>query len=207
MTAEQVGVVTRLAKAHPRGGANTIVAANFEFHRSVYSASGNSFLTRTLDQLWRGADRYRLALVSDHRAVLPRVDAEHLEIADAVASRDVLAAEALMRKHVATTLGWLKDLLGGGSMTRPETIESVTVQNLHYRYPFAGGFDYAGGHVTSRTTSLITVTTESGLCGIGSAYSHPDLVKVIVEGHLAHHLCGENALDRAVAKSYELTRW
>jgi D-galactarolactone cycloisomerase len=94
-------------------------------------------------------------------------------------------------------------------MINPEIIESVTVQNLHYTYPSTEGYDYAGGHVTSRTTSLITVTTESGLSGIGSAYSHPDLVKVIVDGHLARHLRGENALDieRLWAKSYELTRW
>ena len=80
-------------------------------------------------------------------------------------------------------------------MTNVEIIESVTVQNLHYTYPSKGGYDYAGGHVTSRTTSLITVTTESGLYGVGSAYSHPDLVKIIAEGHLARHLRGQNALD------------
>ncbi len=94
-------------------------------------------------------------------------------------------------------------------MTNVEIIESVTVQNLHYTYPSKGGYDYAGGHVTSRTTSLITVTTESGLYGVGSAYSHPDLVKIIAEGHLARHLRGQNALDteRLWAQSYEFTRW
>jgi DNA-binding GntR family transcriptional regulator len=111
MTGEQTVVVARLAKAHPRGGPTAIVAANLEFHRAVYSASGNSFLTRTLDQLWGAADRYRLALISEHSSVMPRVDAEHLEIAEAVAARDALAAEALMRKHVGTTLVWLKELL------------------------------------------------------------------------------------------------
>jgi DNA-binding GntR family transcriptional regulator len=111
MTAEHAVVVTRLAKAHPRGGATAIVTANREFHRAVYSASGNSFLTRTLDQLWGAADRYRLALISEHGSVIPRVDAEHFEIAQAVAARDALSAEALMRKHVGTTLDWLKELL------------------------------------------------------------------------------------------------
>ncbi len=92
---------------------------------------------------------------------------------------------------------------------RHEVIESVEVRNLHYVYPPSGGFLYAGGRVTSRTTSLISVTTESGIVGTGSAYSHPDLVRVIIDGHLAPHLRGENALDieRLWAKMYELTRW
>jgi DNA-binding GntR family transcriptional regulator len=72
MTPERVVVVTRLARAHVRGGATAIVEANREFHRAVYSASGNSFLTRTLDQLWGAADRYRLALISEHESVVPR---------------------------------------------------------------------------------------------------------------------------------------
>ena len=94
-------------------------------------------------------------------------------------------------------------------MSRAERIESVTVRNLHFEYPPTGGYDYAGGHVTSRTTSLITVTTASGLTGTGSAYSHPDLVKVIVDGHLARHLQGEDATDieSLWRKMYELTRW
>lgn len=91
----------------------------------------------------------------------------------------------------------------------PEVIESVQVRNLLHTYPPSGGYVYAGGRVTNRTTSLIRVTTSSGIEGIGSAYSHPDLVRVIIDGHLAPHLQGENALDieRLWLKMYELTRW
>lgn len=111
MTDEQVAVVTRMAKARPRGGPTLILGANREFHRAVYSASGNDLLTRTLDQLWSTADRYRLALLAEHGSIISRVDAEHMEIAEAVASRDAATAEALMRNHVETTLSWLKELL------------------------------------------------------------------------------------------------
>jgi len=111
MTGEQVAVVNRLARAHPRGGPTAVLAANREFHRAVYAASGNSFLTRTLDQLWSAADRYRLALISEHGSVIPRVDAEHLEIAEAVAARDAATASSLMQRHVGTTLNWIKELL------------------------------------------------------------------------------------------------
>lgn len=120
MSTEQVALVTRLAKARPRGGPTDLLAANREFHRAVYSASGNSLLTRTLDQLWSSADRYRLALLSRGDSIISRVDAEHLEIAEAVASRDPKAAEALMRRHVETTLSWLKELLDGRPLDRKE---------------------------------------------------------------------------------------
>jgi D-galactarolactone cycloisomerase len=92
---------------------------------------------------------------------------------------------------------------------QPEIIESVRVRTLHHSYPAGGGFTYAGGRVNSRTTSLITVVTESGITGIGSAYSHPDLARVIIDGHLARHLQGQNALEieRLWARMYELTRW
>jgi DNA-binding GntR family transcriptional regulator len=118
MSNEQVALVSRLAKARPRGSPTDLLAANHEFHRAVYSASGNSLLTRALDQLWSSADRYRLALLSRGASIISRVDAEHLEIAEAVASRDAQAAEALMRKHVQTTLSWLKELLEGHSLDR-----------------------------------------------------------------------------------------
>jgi len=111
MTEDQAAIITRLAKARPRGGPTVVLAANREFHRAVYAASGNSFLTRTLDQLWSAADRYRLALITEHGSVITRVDAEHMEIAEAVASRHAAQAEALMRKHVGTTLDWIKELL------------------------------------------------------------------------------------------------
>ncbi|MDQ6709886.1 MAG: mandelate racemase/muconate lactonizing enzyme family protein [Candidatus Dormibacteraeota bacterium] len=88
-------------------------------------------------------------------------------------------------------------------------IEDVEVINLRFDYPTGNGFRYAGGTVTSRVTSLVRVHTDSGLVGLGAAYSHPDLVRVIIEGNLRSHLIGEDPLqvEALWEKMYGLTRW
>src|SRR5690349_7265197 len=88
-------------------------------------------------------------------------------------------------------------------------IAGVEVVNLRFDYPNGVGFRYAGGLVTSRVTSLVRVETDSGHVGLGAAYSHPDLVKLIVERHLAPHLVGRDptATDELWRLMYELTRW
>jgi D-galactarolactone cycloisomerase len=88
-------------------------------------------------------------------------------------------------------------------------IEDVEVINLRFDYPPGQGFRYAGGVVTSRVTSLVRVRTDAGLVGLGAAYSHPDLVRVIIEGNLRAHLIGEDPLQVEVLwdKMYGLTRW
>ena len=88
-------------------------------------------------------------------------------------------------------------------------IEDVEVVNLRFEYPEGAGFTYAGGKVTARVTSLVLVHTDTGATGIGAAYSHPDLVRTIVEGNLRAHLIGEDpsAIDAVWDKLYGLTRW
>lgn len=88
-------------------------------------------------------------------------------------------------------------------------IADVEVVNLRFEYPPGGGFAYAGGKVTARVTSLVLVRAESGETGIGAAYSHPDLVRTIIEGNLRDHLVGADAadIDGIWRKLYGLTRW
>jgi D-galactarolactone cycloisomerase len=88
-------------------------------------------------------------------------------------------------------------------------IEHVEVVNLRFEYPGGGGFRYAGGQVTSRVTSLVLVRTDTDHVGLGAAYSHPDLVKLIVERHLAPHLlgCDPTEPEQLWSRLYELTRW
>jgi D-galactarolactone cycloisomerase len=88
-------------------------------------------------------------------------------------------------------------------------IEDVEVITLRFDYPPGAGFRYAGGVVTSRVTSLVRVRTDSGLEGLGAAYSHPDLVRIIIEGNLRAHLIGEDPLqiEALWEKMYGLTRW
>ena len=83
------------------------LAGHRRFHAAVYTASQNRLLVESLDGLWDKTDRYRR-----HALALGRSDAEaadraheHQLLLEAVADRDGEAAEALMRRHVAGSLG------------------------------------------------------------------------------------------------------
>jgi len=88
-------------------------------------------------------------------------------------------------------------------------IDKVEVINLRYDYPEGLGIACAEGVTGSRLTSLVVVSTDAGVTGIGSAYSHPDLVRLIVERHLGPHLVGQDPSDVEALwdKMYSLTRW
>ncbi len=88
-------------------------------------------------------------------------------------------------------------------------IRDIETINLHFEYPSAKRFRYAGGVCTGRLTSLVKVHTDEGLTGLGSVYSHPDLTRAIVERHLRPALVGEDALEiQGIWKRcYDLTRW
>jgi hypothetical protein len=63
-------------------------------------------------------------------------------------------------------------------------IDHIEVINLRHEYPVERRFAYAGGTCTGRLSSLILVHTDRGQTGIGSAYSHPGLVTLIVKQQL-----------------------
>ena len=88
-------------------------------------------------------------------------------------------------------------------------ITDISVVNLRYEYPPGGGFRYAGGVATGRLTSLVRVRTDEGLEGIGSAYSHPDMVRCVVEGNLRDILIGDDPVEVEAlwSKMYRITRW
>ena len=88
-------------------------------------------------------------------------------------------------------------------------IRDVEVVNLRFEYAPERRFRYAGGVCTGRVTSLVRVRTDEGLVGLGSVYSHPDLVRTVVEGQLRPALVGEDPLEieRTWQRCYALTRW
>ena len=88
-------------------------------------------------------------------------------------------------------------------------IRDIEVINLQFEYPADRRFCYAGGVCTGRLTSLVKVYTDEDLVGLGSVYSHPDLTRAVVEGHLRPALVGEDPLeiDRVWKRCYNLTRW
>ncbi len=88
-------------------------------------------------------------------------------------------------------------------------IDYIDVVNLRFEYPPERRFCYAAGLCTARLTSLILVHTDTPHVGIGSAYSHPGLVYLVVKGQLEPLLCGEDPreVEALWEKMYGLTRW
>jgi len=88
-------------------------------------------------------------------------------------------------------------------------IAEVEVINLVHRAPPGGAFAYGGGTLTGRLASLVRVTCDNGLVGIGSAYSHPQLVRMVVEHHLKPFLLGQDPrlIESLWERMYRLTRW
>src|SRR4029077_17015308 len=77
------------------------------------------------------------------------------------------------------------------------------------RYPETDVYVSAEGRMTNRLTSLVFVELDNGMTGVGSAYSHPDLIRVIVEDHLAPLLVGQDPtrIGELWDRMYSLTRW
>ncbi len=89
-------------------------------------------------------------------------------------------------------------------------INKIEVKNLLYRYPSEEQYmRNAAGLCNARVTTLVWVHTDEGVSGIGSVYSHPDLVRLIVENHLQDMLIGRNPLEVEAIwdLNYDLTRW
>lgn len=89
------------------------------------------------------------------------------------------------------------------------TIRDIEVLNLRYEYPDDKRFRYAGGVCTGRLTSLVKVFTDDGIVGLGSVYSHPGLVRSIIEEQLRPLLIGEDPLEveELWERCYSVTRW
>lgn len=88
-------------------------------------------------------------------------------------------------------------------------IDHLEVINLRYEYPPAQRFAYAGGTCTGRLSSLILVHTDTGAVGVGSAYSHPGLVALIVKQQLEPLLRGRDPREVEFLwdRMYAVTRW
>lgn len=88
-------------------------------------------------------------------------------------------------------------------------IEHIDVINLRFVYPDERGFSYAGGTASGRLTSLVRVFATHGAIGVGAAYSHPDLVRVVVEEHLRPLLLGADPrnVEDLWGFMYRQTRW
>ena len=87
---------------------------------------------------------------------------------------------------------------------RIDHIEAITL-----RFEYDDGFTYAGGKCSAHVTTLVRVHTDNGEVGIGSGYSHPSLLHLIIERQLAPLLQGEDPteVERLWKRMYQVTRW
>ena len=83
------------------------------------------------------------------------------------------------------------------------------LETITLRFEYDEGFTYAGGTCTARVTTLVLVHTDTGEVGIGSAYSHPGLLSLIIQSQLEPLLVGEDPthVEELWEKMYRITRW
>lgn len=83
------------------------LTAHRRFHAAVYRASHNDILIAMLDGVWDKADRYRRVGLEVDRSQAERdaAAAEHARLVERVIAGDAEGAAAVMRDHVATSLG------------------------------------------------------------------------------------------------------
>lgn len=88
-------------------------------------------------------------------------------------------------------------------------ITKIEVVTLRHEYPAGKGFKFAGGYCNGRLSSLVFVYTDTDLTGLGSIYSHPELVACIIENHLQDVLLGRDPLQIEEIWNIccRLTRW
>ena len=83
------------------------------------------------------------------------------------------------------------------------------VEAVHLRFEYENGFTYAGGKCTARVTSLVLVHTDTGLTGVGTAYSHPGMIDLVVNHQLNPLLQGRDPreVEAIWDYMYGVTRW
>lgn len=90
-------------------------------------------------------------------------------------------------------------------MTKIDRVECI---HLRFEMPPERTFRTPGGPVHGRLTTLIRITTDDGLVGIGSAYAHPALVEATVD-HLTPFVIGFEPQDpeRLWNRLHGVSRW
>ena len=88
------------------------------------------------------------------------------------------------------------------------TIERVECLHLRFTMPPERTFSTPGGPATGRLTTLVRLTTDDGLVGIGSAYAHPALVQATVD-HLTPFVLGYDPrqTERHWNRLHGISRW
>lgn len=104
---EQLAEMERLCVRPSYDDPVTDLHNNRTMHRAIYAACGNSTLVEILDMLWDRSDRYRL-IVLRTKSTAESAHDEHEAIVRAVLARDTELSADLMRQHIATSPGHIR---------------------------------------------------------------------------------------------------
>jgi L-alanine-DL-glutamate epimerase-like enolase superfamily enzyme len=88
-------------------------------------------------------------------------------------------------------------------------IAHLSVATLRFDYAEGRGYNTPRGRATAGVVCLVEVTLDNGLVGTGPVYSHPDLVRMIVERHFQPFLVGKDPddIDAHGRLMYGLSKW
>jgi DNA-binding GntR family transcriptional regulator len=103
MTTAQVRTVQALLPPESGRSKMEYLTENREFHRAIYSASGNVALTKVLEGLYDQSDRYRAQVLRDPQMARRSRD-EHAQMCDLLIERNAEGLAALMRAHLLGSL-------------------------------------------------------------------------------------------------------
>lgn len=96
------GSLTWLTQAQQRDDWEAHRRHHRAFHFGIYANAGSPWLTRFLQMLWDGSERYQ-RLSTKHRGTLPERVREHQLILEACSARDPAEASRRMYEHLSTT--------------------------------------------------------------------------------------------------------
>jgi DNA-binding GntR family transcriptional regulator len=108
------GFLDEYDEAHRRGDAREARRAHFDFHFTLYAASGSEWLVRLIRPAWENCERYR-ALSLSGRSLRQRRD-EHEGILDACVRHDADDAAERIRLHLSLTANLVARKMGSGEL-------------------------------------------------------------------------------------------
>jgi DNA-binding GntR family transcriptional regulator len=108
-TDAQLRAIKSLVPPVRQAGSADPLEQNRNFHRAIYTCSGNQLLADILDSLWDKTDRYRRILLDTDGSTNP--NPTHSTIAEALCRRSGAEVKDLIRRHVQAKLDVIMERL------------------------------------------------------------------------------------------------
>ncbi|RLA84590.1 MAG: GntR family transcriptional regulator [Deltaproteobacteria bacterium] len=123
------GLIEEMDRVIKEGRFPEMGGLNYEFHMTIYKASGNRHLVSLIDELWQKTARVRsvFALVPERAK---EANEEHKEILSRLKDGDAKRVEELIIQQDEKALQVLMGYLEGNGMISPKFVDSKGVQCL-----------------------------------------------------------------------------